>query len=82
MDFNLDPALKYTLRETHLYAGLDRLPPSALSFPNHHEFSSESEARVQDSFTVNNFNLGDDIHVVAEAKICRAPPQVSYNSTS
>ena len=77
VDFNLDPALKYTLRETHLYAGLDRLPPSASSFPNHHEFPAGGEARVQDSFTVNDFDLGDNVHVVAEAKICRAPPKVS-----
>ena len=76
MDFNLDPALKYTLRETSLYAGLDKVPPSNSSFPNHHEFQAGSEARVQDSFTVTDFDLDDNIHVVAEAKICREPPKI------
>jgi len=76
IDYNLDPALKYTLRETDFYAGLDRKPPSSASLPNHHEFGAGSDPRLQDSFVVDNFELGDDIYVVAGAKICRAPPNI------
>jgi hypothetical protein len=75
--FNLDPAGKFFLKDTAVYAGLDKLPPAQNALPAQHaSLTQGGNLTLQDTLVVDNFDLGDQVHVVAHATVCRAPPKI------
>ena len=76
----------FSLKETFLYAGKHALPPynpkadltsenrsaaSTFDFAYHHDEGTFVDADVLDSYTVEGFDYGDTIYVLAIADYCR-----------
>jgi len=63
----------FYLKKTHVYAGLNKLPPSSEG-QSKHEFPDQDQ--LKDEFTIGQFDFGDSLYIVAEATICKPTPDV------